>query len=172
MLLFHFWLSNNILGKQGLVARCWFQAMSTLSNDPVVIEFQGIQQFIIAQSKVTDVSSLKDDQCQHIVKRLGLISVNVQRATLLTETFQDGPWTGEQKGLLAKAVQDRLMVVGVGTRDAASRRKNQTLNTFESYLTDQELSDLQDTRTSACLFSCVLFWFGASYTVSSFVSVS
>lgn len=116
-------------------------------SDQFIDEARGVQEFIVAQSKLVNTSVLQEDQCEVLVKRIGMISMSVQRATAFAELVQTGPWTPQQKEQLAKAAQLRLSP-GVVQSGGGVRRKNQTLKTFECYLTDPEIAQMQDDRVS------------------------
>jgi hypothetical protein len=113
-----------------------------------LIEMTSVQQFIEAQSRIAPVVPLQQSQCDSLLHRISVLTkFDVSLATSITTLIQAGPWTANQKELLAAAVQSRL------ERDpsAASptgRRKNQKLVNFEKYLTDTELTVLQDTNIS------------------------
>jgi hypothetical protein len=119
-------------------------------------ELSHIHAFITAQETVTDITSLRAGQCTNIVARIRCLQVlSPQDATTITSLVGTGPWTVDQKKDLASAVQDRL----TGGDPALSspdqhkkRRNNQTLSSFEQYLTDRDITLIQDpaNRTLTC----------------------
>lgn len=125
-------------------------------------EMQSIQAFIDAQSKVTDVQPLQQAQCDSLVKRLGLLEkMDVASATCITTIIHAGPWTPVQKDALANALQNRLSAGALCSPEATvkGRRRNQHCTNFERYLTNAEISLIQDNTIglSDATYACTTF---------------
>ena len=111
-------------------------------------EMTSVQQFIEAQSRISPVAPLQQSQRDALLHRISVLTkFDVTLATSITTLIQAGPWTASQKEMLAAAVQSRLER-DMSDASPAGRRKNQKLVNFEKYLTDAELTVLQDTSVS------------------------
>ena len=65
--------------------------------------------------------------------------VDVQPASEVGRAFNQGPWTKEQKKLLSRALGDQVAATDQATGAEGkkqAKRKNQTCNNFEDYLTE------------------------------------
>jgi hypothetical protein len=124
-----------------------------MSGTPSTIlknDIEAIHGFLAAQAKVTDVTVPQQSQCDNICKRVATLqSLDIPGATALTATVQAGPWTPDQKRALAGCIQSRLDEDATATAaHSRVRRKLQTVSTFEKYLTDDDISVLQDPDVS------------------------
>ncbi len=118
-------------------------------------EITTIQGFIAAQTLVTNVTELQENQCTSIAQRILAMDVfSIDAATALTHAINGGPWSESQKARLASSIQTRVagkpLAAEAGTR---TRRKNQSCFHFERYLTVDDTQVLQSPSNSgsACV---------------------
>jgi hypothetical protein len=110
----------------------------------LVADVESIHGFLCAQALVTNVSAAQQSQCESICRRiLNLQSMDTAGATALTQAVQLGPWTLEQKQVIASHIQARLSS-GEPTTSGRSRKKLQTISSFENYLTEKDVQELKD----------------------------
>jgi hypothetical protein len=116
-------------------------------------EIKHIQEFLVAQQRITDITELRSAQCQGISNRIRSLRVmGLQDGTAITSLLETGPWTPQQKQDMAAVVQDRLTA---GSSEcisgAKTRRRQQVCLSFEHYFTDRDLDIIRDQSTSKCL---------------------
>ena len=115
-------------------------------------EIKHIQEFLVAQQRVTDITELRSAQCQAISNRIRSLRVmGLQDGTAITSLLETGPWTPQQKQDMAAVVQDRLTA---GSSEcisgAKTRRRQQVCLSLEHYFTDRDLDIIRDQSTSKC----------------------
>ena len=129
--------------------------------DRLVTDVKSIHSFLCAQSRVVDIANALTTQRLSICSRISnLDHLDMSGGTVLTDTLVAGPWTSDQKASLLQAIRDRLDGTTIGGRQPYKpRRKNQTLTTFEQYLTDEDITYLSDEHVCDYGGNLYVMWF-------------
>ena len=106
-------------------------------------EMHHINSFLTAQASIMGpaISAVMEGQASSLIAKIGMLpTLDAVCATELTTCIANGPWTPDQKNKLGQAVGSRLQIISTmkpATACSGRRRANQSLMSFEKYLTQE-----------------------------------
>ena len=135
--------------------------MAAHGCDSLCKDIESVHSFLRAQSRVTNVVVAQQSHCQGIMNRISEFEgIDFDGATALVNVIDAGPWTPEQKQSMSDAIQSRLQDVVIG-KSVKTRRKNQTLSSFDRYLSESDIPMLSASDSShSNKVKMLLFFFG------------
>ena len=108
-----------------------------------------VNKFLVAQAQLLGpgIEAVQHGQATTLAGKIANMQhIDTEYAAELTAAIAGGPWTADQKHQLASAVGSRLCVtIPLATATACSgrRRQNQTLMSFNNYLTTEDIAYLK-----------------------------
>ena len=118
--------------------------MAGTSCEAICKDLEAIHGFLRAQARLADTTAAQRNHCENIITRImSFDDLDFVGATALTNVFETGPWTLDQKQSMCAAVQDKLRDVAIG-KPNRPRRKNQTCSSFDRYLSVADMGTLTD----------------------------
>ena len=114
-----------------------------MATEQLVKDVGHINGFLASQKGNPTFESMLANQAKVMLARLASAQLTAEQATELSKAFQEGPWSQTQMEQFGEALALQLHSGGV----PKSRRPNQTMTCFGSYLTDGDIAVLQDAST-------------------------